>query len=142
MDLAREVVNMHLHLVETRRRHRQAHQPVDPNHAAAARREGQRVEQTARAHVVRFGALADLARPDVGDNIACLTRPEGEPADEGSRLVTTEMPAQRRVVAFLQDARLQLPPVGHAQAIRFALPPAVEQAAADDEGALVGWLFP
>ena len=53
VDLAREVVDVYLHLVEARCRHRQAYQPVDPNHAAAARREGKRVEETARAHVAR-----------------------------------------------------------------------------------------
>ena len=36
--------------VEARRRHRQAPQPVDPDHAAAVWREGKMVEQPARAH--------------------------------------------------------------------------------------------
>ena len=45
------------------------------------------------------------------------------------------MPAQRGVVALLQDAGPQPPPVRHTQPVRFSLPSAVEQAATNDEGA-------
>ena len=34
VDLAGEVVDVHLHLVEARRRHVEAQQTVDPDHAA------------------------------------------------------------------------------------------------------------
>ncbi len=74
MDLEGEVVDVHVYLVEARRRHGQApgHQPVDPDHAAVAGLEGnlRRVYQTARAHVIRLGALANLARLDVGVDAA------------------------------------------------------------------------
>ena len=92
------------------------------------------MKQTSRAYVVRLGALADLARPDVGVDVARLTRPVGEPANEGNCLVSAEVSAQLRVMALLQDALPQPPPVLNAQTIHFALPPAVEQATANEEG--------
>ena len=61
MDLAGEVVDVHLHLVEARLRHGEAKQPVDPDHAVPARgkREGMEQATVTRAHVVGLGALAD-----------------------------------------------------------------------------------
>jgi len=91
VDLAREVVDVHLHLVEARRRHGQSHEPVDPDHATPARRERERVKQTARSHVIGLGALADAARPHIGVNLASLTWPIGEPAVEGCGLVAAEV---------------------------------------------------
>jgi hypothetical protein len=42
--------------------------------------------------------------------------------------------SQGRVVTFLQNERPQPPAVRHAQVVRLALPPPVEQATANDEG--------
>ena len=64
----------------------------------------------------------------------------GEPADQGGRLVAAEVPAQRGVVALLQNAgprhlpRIPPPPIRHTQPVRCPLPSAVEQATANDEG--------
>ena len=60
MDLTGEVIDMHLHLVEARRRHGEAQQPVDPGHPAPARGKRGGLDQAARAHVVGLGDLADL----------------------------------------------------------------------------------
>ena len=135
MDLTGEVIDVHLHLVEASRRHGEAQQPVDPDHAVPARGKREGMEQAALAHVVRLGALADLAGPHVGVDVARLPRPVGEPADKGGRLVAAEVPAQRGVVALLQDVGPQHPPVRHTQPVCFSLSSAVEQAAANDEGA-------
>ena len=80
MDLTGEVIDVHLHLVEASRRHGEAQQPVDPDHAVPARGKREGMEQAALAHVVRLGALADLAGPHVGVDVARLPRPVGEPA--------------------------------------------------------------
>ena len=125
----------HLHLVESCRRRGQAEQPVDPNHAAPPRGQGKWVQQTAGAHMIRLGALADLARANIGGHIASLPRPEGEPADQRRRLVSSEVPTQRGVVALREDAPPQTTPVRHAEPVRLTLPPAVEQATANNEGA-------
>ena len=53
--------------------------------------------------MVGLGALADLAGPNVGVDVARLHRPVGEPADEGGRLVAAEVPTQRGFMALLQD---------------------------------------
>ena len=70
------------------------------------------MEQVARANVVGLGALADLAGPNVGVDVARLPRPIGEQVDEGGRLVSlaADVSAQRGVVALPQNAGLQSPP--------------------------------
>ena len=78
--------------------------------------------QPARANVVGLGALADLAGPHVGVNVARLPRSVGEQVDEGGRLVAAEVPAQRGIVALLQDRGLSTPLVRHTQPVRFPLP--------------------
>ena len=124
MDLAGEVVDVHLRLLGARRRHGEAQQPVDLDHVAPARGKREGMKQAARAHGVGLGALADLARPNVGVDVPGLARPVGQPADESSRPVAAEVPAQRGVVALLQDAGPQTPTSGTTQPVRLPLPPA------------------
>ena len=106
---------MHLHLVEARRHHGEAQQPGDPraDHAAPTRGKREGMEQAARVHVVGLGALADLAGPHVSVDVARLPRQVGEPADNVSRLVAAEVPAQQDVEALRQDAGPQSPSVRH-----------------------------
>jgi hypothetical protein len=63
------------------------------------------MEQAARADVFGLGALAHLAGLDEGSDVPRLARPVGEPADERSGLLPTEVPAERRVVTLLEYAR-------------------------------------
>ena len=82
VDLTGKVVDIHLHLVKARRSHGEAQQSVDPDHTAPARGQREGMEQAARANVVGFGALADLAEPNVGVDVERLPRPgcRGTPA--------------------------------------------------------------
>ena len=54
------------------------------DNAAPARGKREGMGQAARARVVGLGALADLTGPHVGDDVARLPRPVGEPADVGT----------------------------------------------------------
>ena len=92
MDLTAKVVDVHLHLVEARRRHGEAQQPVHPDHAAQARGKREGIEQGAPANEVGLGALADLTRPHVSVDVARLPRSVGEPADESSVLWRQKCP--------------------------------------------------
>ena len=89
------------------------------------------MEQAALADVVGLGALAHLAGLDKGHDVPRLARPVGEPADEHGGLLPAKVPAERRVVTFLEDSRPQAPPVRHAEPVRLGLPPAVEQTTAE-----------
>jgi hypothetical protein len=60
---------------------RQPGNPVHPNHPTPTRREGQRMEEAARAAVFRLGPLAGLARAYVLGNVNVLSHPEGEAAN-------------------------------------------------------------
>ena len=66
---------MHLHLIKPRLGEGEAHQPVNPYVPAAAGRQGEGVEQAAGTAVVGLGALADLARANVGIHVPILPGP-------------------------------------------------------------------
>ena len=85
MDLARQVVDVHLHLIEPRFGEGEAHQPVNPYDPAAASRQGEGVEQAAGTAVVGLGALADLARANVGIHVPILPGQIRQPSNQGRR---------------------------------------------------------
>ena len=60
--------------------------------------------------------------------------PAGEPANQSSCLVSAEVPTQWGVMTLLENTLQQTSPVWYAVPISLALPPAVEQATANDEG--------
>ena len=131
--LGGEAIEGHRHLVEARRRHGEAQQPVDPDYAAPARGKRGGMEQAARANAIRLGALVDLTRRG-------RRRPGSAPAD--SRLVAAELPANG-VSSRWHSCRMRAiipppPPVRHAQPVHCPLPSAIEQAAANDEAPPAG----
>ncbi len=91
---------MHLHLIKPRLGEGQAHQPVDPDDPAAAGRQGKGVEQAAGTAVVGLGALADLARANVGIHVPILPGPIRQPSNQGRRLVAAKVAAQGGVVTL------------------------------------------
>ena len=91
------------------------------------------MQKAAGAHVVGLGALANLARAYVGFHVPRLSRPEGEPTNQRSRLVPAEVSTQRGVVTFLENLPSQTPAIRYAEPICLPLAPAVEQAATNDE---------
>ena len=113
---------MDLHLVKAGRRSGKAHEPFHPNDAAPSGREGQRMEETPRAHMFRLDALADVARTDVRGHILCLARPERKAANQGGGLLSSEVAPERRVVALLDDALAEVAALRDAKAIRFPCP--------------------
>ena len=72
-----------MHLVEARRCHGDAQQPVSQDYAAPARGKQEGMEQAARANVVCLGVLAPLTQPDValGVDFARLPLQVGKPSD-------------------------------------------------------------
>ncbi len=81
MNFTRQEVNMGLYHVKVPLGRRQPGNPVHPNHPTPMRREGQRMEEAARAAVFRLGPLASLARAYVLGNVNVLSHPEGEAAN-------------------------------------------------------------
>ena len=138
MNLARQVVDVHLDLVEAVRRHGESHEPIHPNDAAPARGQRQRVQQAARAYVLRLGALTGVAGADIFGNVPRLPRPKREAPNQGGRLVPAEMPSEGCVVALPKDTLSEIAPVRDTQAVRFGLAASVKQAAPDHEGTTGG----
>ena len=87
------------------------------------------MDKSARAAVLRLGALARLARAYVLGDVDVLAHPEGEAAYQRPRLGASEVPPERPVMAT-QYLRAQSAAGGDAEAIRLALPAAIQQPAA------------
>ena len=94
------------------------------------------MQKAAGAHVVCLGALANLAEAYIGFHVPRLSRPEGEPTNQRSRLVPAEVSTQRGVMILLENwlnLPSQTPAIRYAEPICLPLAPAVEQAATNDE---------
>ena len=116
MNLARQVVDMNLDLVEALRRQRQTHEPIHSNGATPSRRKRQRMEQAAWPHMLRFRALTGITRPNIRGNIASLPRPVRKAPHQGGGFVASEMPAERSVMTFSDNALAETAPAWDAQA--------------------------
>ncbi len=129
MNLARQVVDMNLDLVEALRRQRQTHEPIHSNGATPSRpsRKRQGMEQAAWPHMLRFGTLTGITRPNIRGNIASLPRPVRKPLHQGGGFVAAyKMPAERSVRTFSDNAMAETAPAWDAQAIRLALTASIE----------------
>ncbi len=62
-------------------------------------------------------------------------RPVRKPPHQGGGFVASEMPAERRVMRFSDNALAETAPAWDAQAIRLALTSSMEQATTHKEGA-------
>jgi hypothetical protein len=87
----------------------EAGDPVHPNHPAPPLGQLQRVEETAWAAVLRFYALARLARADVLGDIEVLPYPEGDSAHQQPPLGLPKVSSDRPIVALAQHLGLQAP---------------------------------
>ena len=104
MHLTQEKVHVILDHVESRSRRWQAGDPVHPYHPAAARREGQRVDETQRAAVRCLGAPTSLRLSDKCDvfcHVDVLADPGRKAPHERAGLASgsPEAASERSVVA-------------------------------------------
>jgi hypothetical protein len=84
------------------------------------------MEQAAWPHMLRFRALTGITRPNIRGNIASLPRPVRKPPHQGGGFVASEMPAERSVMTFSDNALAETAPAWDAQAIRLALTASIE----------------
>ncbi len=89
------------------------------------------MDESARAAMLRLGALARLARAHILGNVdgLRLAHPEGEPQHQRHRLGAAEVAPKWPVVAFAQHLRAQSTAGGDAEAVRLTLSTAVQQSA-------------
>ena len=100
MHLTLEKVRVILDHVESRSRRRQSGDPVHPYHFAAARREGQRVNETPRTAVRCLVALTSLTSAYVFCHVDVLADSERKAQHERPGLGSPEVATERSVMAL------------------------------------------
>ena len=96
------------------------------------------MEETARAAMLRLRPLARLTRAHVLGDIKVLTNPEGKATNQRPRLGPPEVPAEWAVVALAEHLRPEPTACGNAEAVRLALPAAVQETATHQKGTTFG----
>ena len=91
------------------------------------------MEEPAWAAVLRFGALARLARAHVFGDVDVLANPEGEAPYQRPRLGAPEVSTKWPVMALAKHLCPQSAAGGDAEAVKLALPATVQEAAAHQE---------
>jgi hypothetical protein len=79
------------------------------------------MQQTARADMLRLGALTGITRPYVCGDVAGLPGSERQSPDQGGYFMPAEMTTERGVMTLPEDATAMVAAFRDAQAVRLTL---------------------
>ncbi len=81
----------------------------------------QRMEQAAWPYMLRFRTLTGITSPNIRGIVASLPRQVRKPPHQGGGFVASEMPAERSVMTFSDNASAETDPAWDAQATMICL---------------------